>query len=81
MADRYEEINKHIADKDDHIIIPITRGYIQQFVKDNYGRELTESELEELSEFVWDDGDYDLMSWIDATISQIIEESKQKKKK
>ena len=81
MKKFYEKFNKQIPNKDDHIIIAIHREYIQEFVKANYGRELTESELDELSWLVWDEGDYDLMCWIDAAVGEIIKEAEEKKKK
>lgn len=81
MVDFYEKFNKQIPDKDDHIIIAIHRGYIQEFVEANYGRKLTESELDELSWLVWDEGDYDLMCWIDAAVREIIKDTKPNKEK
>lgn len=81
MQDYLEKFNKQIANKDERIIIPITGGFIQEFVKDNYDRKLTEQELEELSWLVWEEGIYDLWVWIDAAISKIIEEAKLNKKK
>ncbi|GEM_PF-5254298 len=73
-----KKLNKQIKDKNDQIIIFITRGYIQEFVESNYGRKLTDAELEELSWLVWEEGDYELMCWLDTTINQIIKESESK---
>lgn len=74
-----KKFNSQIKNKGEQIIILITRGYIQEFVEANYGRELTDAELEELSWLVWEEGDYDLMCWLDASINQIIKKSESKK--
>lgn len=79
--DDLDNFNKQMANKDEQIIILITRGYIQEFVEANYDRKLTEQELKELRWLVWDEGDYDLMCWIDAAVRQIIKKAKLKKKK
>jgi succinate dehydrogenase flavin-adding protein (antitoxin of CptAB toxin-antitoxin module) len=75
-----EKLNSETTNKDDHIIIGIRRLYIQEFVEANYGRKLTESELEELSWLVWEN-DWDLMQWLDEAIGQIVEEAKPEKQK
>lgn len=74
-----KKFNEQMADKDDHIIISIPRGYIQQFAEDNCGRKLTEAELEDLSWLVWEE-DWYLWQWLNESISQIIKEAKQNKK-
>lgn len=74
-----KKFNEQIADKDDHIIISIPRGYIQQFAEDNCGRKLTEAELEDLSWLVWEE-DWYLWQWLNESISQIIKESESKNK-
>lgn len=79
--DNLKKFNEQLKDKDEQIIIPIVRGFIQPFVEDNYGRRLTEAELEELSWLVWEDGEQHIWNWLDEAISQIIEETKLKKKK
>lgn len=66
-----KKLNEQTANKDDHIIIAVRRLYIQEFVEANYGRELTEAELEELTWLVWEN-DWELMQWLDDAISQII---------
>lgn len=71
LDDDLKKFNEQMADKDDHIIIPVPRGYIQQFVEDNCGRELTEAELEELSWLVWEESWY-LDEWLDKAINQIV---------
>lgn len=76
--DNLKKLNEQIKDKNDQIIIFITRGYIQEFVESNYGRKLTDTELEELSWLVWEEGDYELMCWLDTAINQIIKESESK---
>lgn len=73
-----ENLNQHTANKDDHIIIAVRRLYIQEFVESNYGRELTEAELEELTWLVWEN-DWELMQWLDEAIRQIIKETKPEK--
>jgi len=78
LDDVLKKFNEQIKDKDNQIIIIITRGYIQEFVEANYGRKLTKAELEDLSWSVWEDGDYDLMCWIDQAIIQIIRKSESK---
>lgn len=74
LDDDLKKFNEQMADKDEEIIIPITKGYIQQFVEDNYGRKLTESELEELSWSVWEEENCYLWDWLDEAIRQIIPE-------
>ena len=72
-----EKLNQHMANKDDHIIIAIRRLYIQEFVEANYGRELTETELEELTWLVWEN-DWELMQWLDEAIREIMKDSEPK---
>ena len=79
--DNLKKFNEQLKDKDEQIIIPIVRGFIQPFVEDNYGRKLTEAELKELSWLVWEDGEQYIWDWLDEAISQIIEKAKQTKKK
>ena len=73
LDDDLKKFNEQMTDKDDHIIIPIPKGYIQQLSEDNYGRRLTEAELEELSWLVWEN-DWYLWEWLDEAIRQIIPE-------
>lgn len=75
LDDALKKFNELMKNKDDQIVIFITRGYIQEFVEANYGRKLTEAELEDLSWSAWEEGDHDLMCWIDQAMSQIIKES------
>lgn len=63
---------KKTTNNNDQTIIGISRVYIQDFVESNYGRKLTEPELEELSWFVWDGGDDYLLYWIGEAVDQII---------
>lgn len=72
-----EKLNSQTVNKDDHIIIAIRRLYIQEFVEANYGRELTEAELEELTWFVWEN-DWELMQWLDEAIREIMKDSESK---
>lgn len=81
MIDIYKKINDQIPDKDDHIVIAIDREYIQEHVKANYGRKLTDSEIKKLSWLVWEEGDCDLVSWIDEGVLVILKEAELKKKK
>lgn len=73
---KYKKINKQIVNKDENIVIAIPRGYIQEFVEANYGRRLTEVELEKLSWSVWDEGDENLLYWIGVAVDQIIKTAK-----
>jgi len=70
--------NKQPVKKDERVVIAITAGYIQQFVEDNYGRELTGPELQELADLIWEEGDHELMSWIDKAIRRLIGSSNKK---
>jgi len=81
LDDNLKKFNAQLKDKDEQIIIPIVRGFIQPFVEDNYGRKLTEAELEELSWLVWENGTQYVWDWLDEAVSQIIKEAKLKKKK
>lgn len=76
--DDLKKFNEQMADKDDNIIIAISKGYIQQLAEDNYGRKLTEAELEELSWLVWEE-DWYLWQWLDEAISKIIPAEEMKK--
>lgn len=69
-----EKLNSQTVNKDDHIIIAIRKLYIQEFAEDNYGRKLTEAELEELSWLVWEGGEQYIWDWLNEAISQIIPE-------
>jgi len=73
LDDDLKKFNEQIADKDEHIIIAIPRGYIQQFAEDNCGRKLTDAELEELSWLAWEES-WHLDEWLDEAISQILPE-------
>ncbi len=68
-----KKLNEQTTDKNDHIIIAVRRLYIQEFAESNYGRELTEAELEELTWLVWEES-WCLDEWLDEAISQIIPE-------
>jgi len=61
-----------MSKKKEKIIAVITEEFVQQFVEDNYKRRLTKSELEELECLLWDDGHWELMSWLDYGVRQIV---------
>ena len=73
-----KKFNERLKDKNEQIIIPIVRGYIQEFVESNYGRKLTEFELEELSWLVWEDGEQYIWDWLDEAVRKIIRDSESK---
>jgi len=60
---------------DEEVVISITKRYIQETVEANYGRQLTEHELDKLCWLVWEDSDRDLVFWLDPAVSQIIKQS------
>ena len=68
-----KKLNELLEDKDEHIIVAIRRLYIQEFAEANYGRELTEAELEELTWMVWKES-WKLDEWLDEAIRQIVPE-------
>ena len=73
-----KKFNQQLKDRNEQIIIPIVRGYIQEFVESNYGRKLTEFELEELSWLVWEDGEQYIWNWLDEAVKKIIRDSESK---
>lgn len=75
-----DELEKFLKQKwgNKDIVISITREYIQEFVEANYGRQLTEHELDKLCWLVWEYDDHDLVHWLDAAINQIVKESESK---
>lgn len=63
---------------DEEVIIPIRRGFIQQFAEDNYGRKLTEEELEEISWAIFEDDDASnhIYGAVSSAIDYILESDK-----
>jgi len=79
LDDILKKFNRQLKDKDEQIIIPIVRGYIQEFVESNYDRRLTEMELEKLSWLVWEVGEQHIWDWLDNAVREIIKDSGLKK--
>lgn len=75
-----KELNEQMTDKNEQVIIAVRRLYIQEFAEANYGRELTEAELEELTWLVWEN-DWELMQWLDDAIGEIMKDSEPKNKR
>lgn len=48
---------------ENNVIIGITEEWIQEFLKENLGRKLTTSELEDLRDVMWDQ-DSTLCDWV-----------------
>jgi len=72
-----EELNQQMANEDEHILIPIRRLYIQEFAEANYGRGLTETELEKLTWMAWETS-WKLDEWLDEAIREIMKGSDSK---
>lgn len=79
LDDILKKFNEQLKDKNEQIIIPIVRGYIQEFVESNYDRKLTEAELEKLSWLVWEGGEQYIWDWLDNAIREIINDAELKK--
>jgi len=72
-----KKMNEQTTNKDDYIIIAVRRLYIQEFAEANYGRPLTEAELEELTWMAWETS-WKLDEWLDEAIREIMKGSESK---
>lgn len=70
--------DEELQDPEGGIVAVISKEYIQGFMQDNYDFKLSNDELNELKQLIWEQ-EYDLMRWIDEAVRELLEQGRNKK--